>query len=221
MGKKLQEEEDRYRQCEIDTRKLEASLERERKSILDEEKALSERQRTLNQLTGKIRGKENDKRMLEQKLQFVEQNKSKLAASIENGKERIAQLEEDVEFYRSNIHLEKHKEAQLEEALEKAEAEMSRIKSSHNAMKSSLDTVLESQRSLEQEVFELEKQKAINTNQLESHQQSLQQNDQEIQSRIAETEALREKWALSNQKKLLFNRPCQNWKNRSLSELLS
>ena len=193
LGKKLQEEEDRFRDCEIQTRKLEARLESERKAILDEEKALSDRQRNLNQLTGQIRGKENDKRMLEQKVQFVQQNKSKLAASIETGQTRILQLEEDVEFYRSNIHLEKHKEVQLEEELEKAEDAMNQIKSNHSALKSDLDAIVNNQRTIEQEVFELEKEKAINSNQLESYQQAIQQNEKEIQSRIEETQSLREK----------------------------
>ncbi len=193
LNKKLETEEDRYRDCEIHTRQLEARLESERKSILDEEKALSERQRGLNKLTGQIRGKENDKKMLVQKLQFVEQNKSKLAASIDHAKEKIQQLEEDVEFYRSNIHLEKHKEAKLEEELEAVEAEMNEIKSSHNSLKADLDQVVNAQRTIEQEVFELEKQKAINNNQLESHRQVIQQNKNEIESRIVETESLRER----------------------------
>lgn len=193
LNQKLTEEEDRYRQCEIAIRKLEAKLESERKAVLDEEKALSERQRNLNRVTGQIRGKENDKRMLEQKLQFVAQNKSKLAAGIENAEERILQLEEDVEFYRSNIHLEKHKEFELEEALDKLEEEKNRIKSNHHNLKSDLDTIMGAQRAIEQEVFELEKQKAINNNQLESFRLTIRQNEKEIASRIEETKALREK----------------------------
>ena len=44
---------------------LEAKIETERKANLDKEKALSDRQRDLNNLIGKIRGLENDRQCLE------------------------------------------------------------------------------------------------------------------------------------------------------------
>ena len=191
VTKKLQQEEDRFRACEIRTRQLEAQLESERKAILDEEKALSEKQRNLNQLVGQIRGKENDKRMLEQKMQFVEQNKSKLGEAIQQARGRIAQLEEDIDFYRSNLNFEKHSEEKLEEDLEKAEARLNEIKTNHASLKSNLDTVMSDQRAVEQELFELEKQKAVNLNHLKIFHNTIEQNEGELQTRMADVEALR------------------------------
>ena len=188
---KLQQEEDRFRACEIRTRQLEAQLETERKAILDEEKALSEKQRSLNKLVGQIRGKENDKRMLEQKMEFVEQNKSKLAAAIQQAGGRIAQLEEDIDFYRSNLNFEKHSEEKLEEELEKAEAHLNEIKANHASLKTSLDSVMADQRAIEQDLFELEKQKAVNLNHLKLFRNTIEQNEADLQTRMADVEALR------------------------------
>ncbi len=191
VGQKLEKEEDRFRACEIKTRQLEAQLERERKAILDEEKALSERQRNLNHLVGTIRGKENDKRMLEQKLQFVDQNKAKLSESIQRAKARVIQLEEDIEFYRSNLNYEKHLEEQLEESLDKAQVNLNDIKSNHANLKTNLDAIIGDQRAIEQELFELEKQKAVNNNHLNIFNNTIQQNQEELQSRMDEVESLR------------------------------
>ena len=59
LESKLAQEEDHYRQTEVDARQLEANLEAERKANLDKEKALSEKQREVNELVGSVRDMEN------------------------------------------------------------------------------------------------------------------------------------------------------------------
>ena len=193
ITRKLTSEEDQYRSCEIQITQLEAKLEADKKKVLTEERELSEQQRSLNSLVGKIRGMESDKKMLAQKLQFVEQNKSKLSDSIQQGKRRIGELEEDVDFYRSNLNYEKHLEDELEQALEQAEFSLKEIRSKHENLKSDLDLIMGDQRKAEQSVFELEKKRAINNNQLDGLRQNLTQSDLEIKNRIDEIQALREK----------------------------
>ena len=193
LRKKLETEEDRYRQYEVEISKLESALERERKDNLDKEKALSDRQRELNNLVGNIRGMENDKRMYQQKQQFLEENQSKLTEDIRNTKARIQQLEQDIEYYRSELNQEKRLEATLEEGLTAAEEKLASIRKSHGALKAGLDEVVARQQALERQAFELEKQKAINTNQAESNQNSLERYTQEIEQRSKEVGGLREK----------------------------
>jgi chromosome segregation protein len=173
---KLQKESDAYRQLEVAINQNEAALEKERKANLDKEKALSDRQRELNQLVGNIRAKENDRRMLEQKQQFLQDNTSKLERDIQHAQGRILQLQEDIENYRANLNTEKRVEVQLEEALEKAEEEQEAIKANHGALKSGLDDIVREQQKLEREAFELEKHKAINSNQREGLEQELKRN---------------------------------------------
>ncbi|MCB0548563.1 MAG: chromosome segregation protein SMC, partial [Phaeodactylibacter sp.] len=193
LRKKLEAEENRFRQCEVEIHKLESELERERKTNLDKEKALSDRQRELNNLVGNIRGMENDKRMNQQKQQFLEENQSKLTEDIRNTKARIRQLEEDIEHYRSELNQEKRMEATLEEGLAAAEERLASIRQSHGALKAGLDEVVSRQQALERQAFELEKQKAINSNQIESNQNNLERYQREIGQRSAEVGGLREK----------------------------
>ena len=195
----LQSEQDRYRTCDTQITRLEAQLERAKTTILDEEKALSQQQRDLNRLVGSIRGRENDKKMLIQKLQFVDQNKGKLAAAIEQAKEKMTALEEDIDFYRSNLNYEKHLEEQHEDELDKAQQELNRIKSEHENLKTDLDAIVGDQRTIEQTLFELEKKKAINKNQLESLQQTVDKGSEDIKSRTGEVDSLRTKAAAFQQ----------------------
>ncbi len=164
----LEKEEHAYRQLEIEMREIEAGLEKERKSNLDTEKTLSERQRELNHLVGQIKTTESDKRMQEQKKQFVEQNRVKLAEEIKSAEARIGQLEEEIERYRGEVELEQAQEKNLAEALEVADNQLKEIRESHGALKSDLDAIVKDQQAIEREVFELEKRKAVNSNQIQS-----------------------------------------------------
>ncbi|MEL7020687.1 MAG: chromosome segregation protein SMC, partial [Bacteroidota bacterium] len=183
---KLSQEEDRHRQMEVELRQLEARLEREKKSNLDREKELSDRQREVNHLTGRIRGMENDKKILEQKINFVQQNETKLKNEIQQNKAKVNQLEIDIHHYRSELNGEKRVEVQLEEELDTAEAELTRIRENHTALKSDLDAVMHEQQQTEREVFELEKKKAINNNRIENLQLDAQRNQTEITERSQE-----------------------------------
>ena len=193
LRRKLTQEEDNYRQYDVEINTREAALEQERKANLDKEQALSERQRELNNLVGNIRGMENDKRMQQQKQQFLEDNLQKLNQETANAKVRIRQLEEDIEQYRSELNGEKRIEARLEEELNQAEEQLAVIKKDHGQLKAGLDEVVSQQQALERETFELEKQKAINTNQIESSQRELKRGLEEIDRRKTEIGGLQDK----------------------------
>ena len=188
---KLEEETDRYRELEVESRKLEAQLEEDKKSNLDKEKNLSEAQRNLNNLVGNIRGKENDKNILVQKKAFVNQNLAKLGEQVKGATVRLQQLEESIEDYRSQLNGEKRLEAQLEDELEAVEQKLANIRESHGSLKSELDEILSEQQTVERLVFELEKEKAINLNQIENLKRDNEQSDADMKNRrkeIAELE---------------------------------
>ena len=190
LEKQIAEETDRYRQYEVEVRQFEASLEATKKTNLDKEKALSERQRDLNSLVGSIRAKENDKRMLQQKQQFIQKDIEQIKAQNQQAGGKITQLEEDIEYYRSELNNEKRIEIKLEEELDKAEAFMNQIKKDHGSMKANLDEIVQGQQKIERQVFELEKQKAINRNQIENFRQELGRDDKNIQQRKEEIKGL-------------------------------
>ena len=187
---KLEQEQDAYRQLEVESRQLEAELEGEKKANIDKEQLLSERQRDLNELIGLIRNKENEKKILAQKATFIEQNQVKLAEQVKSAKVRTAQLEEDIEHYRTTLNGEKRLEAGFEEELEAAREKLDDIRSNHGNLKAELDEVLNHQQQLEKEVFELEKRKAINLNQVENLQREMTSYQEGISSRQAEIDGL-------------------------------
>ncbi len=186
----LEKEEDRYRQLEVEQRQMEAGLEQQRKSNLDQEQALSERQREMNQLVGRIRDAENERRVLEQRISFVEQNKSKSQDAILIAKSRIATLEEEIAGYRETLQEDRRLEGKLEQQLEAAEKKLLDIRQSHGEMKAGLDAIMQNQQKVERELYELEKSKAVNANQMENLRHDIAHGEEEVKNRKAETESL-------------------------------
>ena len=190
ISQRLTQEEDSYRQLEIQSREYEAKIEADKKNHLDYEKTLSDKQRELNVLVNAVREFENEKRLLEERSSFTKTNQEKLSSEIGNAKARIQQLEEELVDYRSRINEEKSREAVLEEALEEAETHLAKIRENHSSLKTDLDQYIQTQQTLEKEVFELEKQRAINDNQLGSLSTTLDLDKTEIEGRHGEIIAL-------------------------------
>ncbi len=190
---RLEKEQDNYRNFEVEQRQLEAKLESERKANLDKEKALSERQRDLNQLVGKIRDMENERKVLEQRINFVEDNKKKTLEQIVISKSRITTLEDEITGYRESLTEDKRLEAKLEEQLDAAEKALNNIRQSHGTLKADLDVVMQNQQKVEKELYELEKQKAVNANQIETLRHDIEHGEEEVKNRRGETTSLKEK----------------------------
>ncbi len=187
---KLKEEEDKYRKLEVTIRQFEAQLENEKKTNLDKEKLLSERQRDLNDLIGELRNKESEKSMMSQKMTFLQQNQVKLAEQIKAAKGRSEQLVAGINENRSRLNEEKVTEASLEEKVALAEAHLKEIKANHGSMQAELDEFMQEQQSLERALFELEKQKAIHFNRIENLEREVEVNTAGMDARRKEVSQL-------------------------------
>ncbi|MEL6926135.1 MAG: AAA family ATPase, partial [Bacteroidota bacterium] len=103
VSKALAAGEDAFRQMEIDITNYEADLEKAKKANVDKEKLLSEKQRDLNTLVDSIRNQEGNKRMLSQKLSFIEQSQTKLSDQVNSASGRTEQLDQEIVNYRSRL----------------------------------------------------------------------------------------------------------------------
>jgi chromosome segregation protein len=166
-------EENRRVLLDNDLNKAEALLEKEKLGTLEQEKALAERQRALNQLVGRIRNLENDKKVLSQKSLFVLESGTKLDERIAAAERRADQLMADVERNTALLAEENAVLAALSESLEKARSEAERIRSGHAAVKGELDQFLRSQQEADRQVFELEKQRAVCASQQDNHRRDI------------------------------------------------
>jgi len=188
-------EEDNYRSTEAMTRLLEADTEAKRKSHTDKETSLSEQQQDVNRLTGRIRGKENEKNMLAQKLSFVTNDVRRLEDQITHSTQQLRTLETEIEGYQTDVNYERTVETELEDALSSALKQLEKVRSDHNLLKGNLDEFVKAQQTVEREIVELEKQKAIQTNQVENLRRDVERTMSDIATRREEMQGLGKKLA--------------------------
>ena len=183
-------EEDNYRSTEAMTRLLEADTEAKRKSHTDKETSLSEQQQEVNRLTGRIRGKENEKAMLEQKRSFVTNDVRRLEDQISSSIGQLGKLEGEIEGYATDLNYERNVEAELEDALSAAQKLLEKVRSDHNLLKGDLDEFVKAQQGLEREIVDFEKTKAIQTNQVENLRRDVERTLSDIAARREEMKVL-------------------------------
>jgi chromosome segregation protein len=198
LESQITREEDNYRSTEAMTRLLEADVEAKRKSHTDKETSLSEQQQETNRLTGRIRGKENEKAMLEQKRSFIKNDVSRLTDQIQQNTNVLKSLEYEIEGYTTDLNYERNLEADLEDSLSKAQKNLDDVRSSHNLLKGNLDEFVKAQQTLEHEVNELEKTKAIQLNQIDNLRRDVERTLQDIATRREEMKILEKKLGDTN-----------------------
>jgi chromosome segregation protein len=190
LENQITREEDNYRSTEAMARMLEADTEAKRKSHTDKETSLSEQQQDVNRLTGRIRGKENEKAMLEQKRSFVNNDLQRLNDQIAGGDQTLRALDGEIEGYQTDLNYERNLEADFENALNEAQKNLEKVRADHNLMKGNLDEFIKEQQTLEREIVELEKQKAIQTNQIENLRRDVERTLGDIATRREEMKML-------------------------------
>ncbi|MEM1326040.1 MAG: chromosome segregation protein SMC [Bacteroidota bacterium] len=183
LKEQLEKDTDQYSKGEVELRQLDSQLEAEKKVNLDGEKQLSERQRELNAFVGRIRGMENDKKMAQQKIQYLAQNQQQLAQQIEQATAKLTALEETIDRHQTTLLQEQRTEAELEELLDQKEQARQQIQTRHRNLRDNRDSVLQQQQKAEQSVFELEKQQAINNNQVQSLTNEIERHQLEKEQR--------------------------------------
>jgi chromosome segregation protein len=157
LAKQIETEKDLLRQHEADVNKQEARLQQIKKDNLDEEKAVSSRQRELNVLVGKIRSFESEKGLKEQETLFLEQSVKKLRSQIE---QNLLRIEEFVTEINTKAH-ELQKFAKETEAGKVELDDVEKIKianeKAYTEAKARRDNVTSSQKEIETEYIEAEK----------------------------------------------------------------
>ncbi|MEO0733454.1 MAG: AAA family ATPase, partial [Bacteroidota bacterium] len=171
-------------------RQLEATLEAERAQHVDKEKALGERQKALNELVNELRGLENEKQMLAQRKTFVRRQTEKLQQDVATAAGQLTDYVGQIERMEAQIAAERITETERKTALDAAEEALKEIRAGHESIKGRLDEGLKQQQEEERKIFELEKRKAINGNQVDNFNFQIERNAGEMDERRGEKESL-------------------------------
>lgn len=200
---KLEQESDRIRQFETSITRKEAEIESVRKSHADQEKALSQSQKGINELAAKIRDTEENLRISKQQLQYRTHEK------VEH-ESRIDKLEQELQLVtdrQKNHNVRSAKELSIHQKVEKdwqATSEgLEVLKSKYEKSKLSFDNQYDEIRDLEKETTQLEKSIAISESRQEkddNDRQRLENSIREINIALASRDKERKKLSSEEEK---------------------
>jgi len=159
--KRIQQELDQYTGLEAEIDLMHAEIERLRTTHLNDELSVNTFQRDLNDLVSRIRGIESEKSLADQKIVFIEQNKSKLELQVTSAAERLHTLLQEIQIFRQQhenqfLVLHTHKN-QVSEAQGHRDEQARR----YSEMMQNREVVNQLHQQFEKEVFDLEKNIAV------------------------------------------------------------
>ena len=186
------EAENAYRAVDTKIITLEAQLEEARAKHVDKEKLLGERQRKLNALVGELRGLENDKQLLQQRKTFVARQSKQLETELTSAAAQLEEQSAEIDRLQSQLETAVAARQERETALQQAQSALDKIRSGHAGVKSQLDASLRQQQEEERRIFELEKRRAINDNQVQNYRFQIERNTADMADRRSERESLQE-----------------------------
>ena len=184
--------EDAYRALDATLNDLEAQLEEARAKHVDKEKLLGERQRKLNTLVGELRGLENDKQLLQQRKTFVARQTEQLERELTAAAAQLTEQSTEIDRLDTQLEAAVATQQARELALGTAQSALDEVRAGHAGIKSQLDTSLRQQQEEERRIFELEKRRAINGNQVQNYRFQIERNTADMADRRGERESLQE-----------------------------
>ena len=143
-------------------KEAEALLEKEKLKNLEKEKTLSVIQKKLNELTGGVSSKENERNLLQEQIKFETEKNENASQHLVDSRQLITSLKAEIELTSA-------KKKDQAWVLDKKEKEVTLLKSDldskrtkHNALKQSLDGDKKAFQSIEARYYEIEKKVAVN-----------------------------------------------------------
>ena len=160
---------------EILAQRLEMDLETAKSTNSQEEQLLNEAQKQLSQLIGRIKAKENELKITAQKQEFAAESVQKLTAQLREAQQKIEKLQQTILNQQANLNRENSRENELSIGLKNAQNELNESRELHSQRKTGLDAQIKANASLQNQLFEIEKQAVSLEAKTEQAQQSIQQ----------------------------------------------
>jgi chromosome segregation protein len=186
LKKQLEAESDRKLSLNRQMSEKDSLIEQLKADLINKEKLLSSRQKTLNEHVEQIRNYESDKQVKNEKMRLLKDRQLQLTEQIERDRYNIDQISESLEVLRDQ-------KAEATKALEIVKEKVTRLKEEYeqyksktNALKEEVSQAERSLREKQDEVYQLKKTLEIKQMQLSSSRQDLKQTSADTSAQQAD-----------------------------------
>ena len=198
-------ETDKRIQIEAEIAQQEAILEGEKLGFIEKEKGLQAMQQLFNERVQHLRNKENEKNLITQRLDFLEEKRSSLEEFLQKSEGQVNGLAESIIFTEQQAGEEENKLNDLQNNLASLKISVDETRLVFDQHKLAIDGLRNENTQVQRNQFEAEKNIAIADTSIQNLQQGIEQLEEEKASRDSQLKQLEEE-KLVKQKELQTKR---------------
>jgi len=192
-------ETDKRIQLEAEIAKQEAELEEEKVGFIEKERALQVMQHSFNELVQDLRNKENEKSLITQRLDFLEEKTGSLQEFLQKSEGQVKGLEESIVFTEQQAGKEENKLNDLQTNLAALKISVDETRQVFDQRKIAIDGLRNENTQVQRNQFEAEKNIAIADTSIQNLQQGIEQLEEERTTRDSQLKQLEEEKLIKEQ----------------------
>jgi len=196
LNEQQQQEVDRRIELETAIAKEDAALEQEKLAFIEKEKALQQMQHAYNEMLDKVRSKENEKNLSNQRVQHLNERKANLDQFLQKAAGQLGGIEESINFTGIQINDEQVKVEELERVLQQLKETVEEKRKYFDEKRIGIDELRKQNQAIQRNQFDAEKKVAVADTSIQNLQRSIAQLEEE---KIQRNEQLQE---LESEKKV-------------------
>ncbi len=171
----------------------EALLQKQKLDTLENEKALSQSQQELNEKINYIRQQENDKKISNERLLFLQDKEAQLNLQLQKDKTSVTELEDNIKAIENEKISEEKVLGELNESLKKQKEKTDAAKDEHSELQEKLNQKTTEASAIQAEIHETEKTHAVSEVRLSSLKAEIERIQEENEEKENELQALKKK----------------------------
>ncbi|MBI3717925.1 MAG: chromosome segregation protein SMC [Sphingobacteriales bacterium] len=210
LNEQTETETDKRIQLEASIAQMEAGLEGEKVGFIEKERELQSLQHTFNDLLNDLRGKESEKSLSVQRLQYLKEKEAGIKDFLEKSEGQLKGIEEGIAFTSQQIHDEENVLNELQGKLDELKNTVDDKRRVFDEKRSHVDELRKENQAIQRNQFEAEKKVAVADTSIANLQRSIyqlkdEQQQRQEQLRQLEAEKQQKEHELGNKKAELEN----------------
>lgn len=179
LNEKQKAEVDKRIELETEIAREEALLEQEKLELVQKEKALQQMQHAFNEMLDAVRGKENEKSLSSQRLQYLKERESGLNDFLQKAGGQLTGLEESIRFTGTQIGEDEIQLKDFESRLIELKQAVEEKRKVFDDKRSHIDELRKQNQSIQRDQFEAEKKVAVADTFIQNLQRTITQIQEE------------------------------------------
>ena len=179
LNEKQKNEVDRRIELETAIAKEEALLEQEKLGLIEKEKALQTMQHAFNEMLDAVRGKENEKSLSSQRLQYLKERETGLNEFLQKAGGQLKGLDESIQFTGNQIGEDEIQLTQFESKLVDLKNAVEEKRKIFDDKRSHIDELRKQNQAIQRDQFEAEKKVAVADTSIQNLQRTVTQIQEE------------------------------------------